>query len=198
MPGRAVSRNIDLPPASLTVHLVAALVALAVGGLGGYWIGSSRAPVREDVAPADALRQRDGSLVLERMHDPAPAPAPHQIPAGTKELRRVTATVKPARPDCPPTTVVSSLVREGDGLRAITSSPDGEVIGGSDVVVRRLDLAPPVRPWAAGMSYAPAQRQFGAWVERDFGRLRVGAEVRQPDVGDSPAVWVRAGITFGG
>ena len=192
-----MSRNVDLPPASLAIYLVAALVLMGVGGVGGYWIGSARAPVREDAAPAEALRQHDGSLVLERRSDPAPVAAPHAIPAGTGELRRITATVKPARPDCPPTTVTTSLVREGDGLRAVTSSPDGEVIGGSDVVVRRLDLAPPVRPWAAGMSYAPAQRQFGAWVERDFGRLRIGAEIQHRDR-EQPALLLRAGVTFGG
>lgn len=191
-----MSRNVDLPPVSMSLYLVAALVPLIVGGIGGYWIGSARAPVSEDASPAAEVRQPDGSLVLARVADPTPPPAPHAIPAGSKELRRITATVKSSKEDCPPTTVTTSLIQEGQGLRAITSSPDGAVATGSDVVIRPLNLQPPPRPWAAGASYEPVRGLYGVWVERDFGRLRVGAEIQQRD-DDSLAAWLRAGFTFG-
>lgn len=126
-----------------------------------------------------------------------PPAAPHTIPAGAKELRRITTTVKSSKEDCPPTTVTTSLVQEGQGLRAITSSPDGPVATGSDVVIRPLNMEPPPRLWAAGASFEPVHGRYGAWVERDFGRLRVGSEIQQRD-DDSVAAWVRAGFTFGG
>lgn len=191
-----MSRNVDLPPASLSVYLVAALVLLIVGGVGGYWIGAARVPVAEDTAPAAEVRQADGSLVLARIPDAAPPPAPHAVPRGTKELRRTTAKVQPAKPDCPPVTITSSLVQDGDGLRTITSADTGIVVEGSDLVIRPLLLPAPVRRWAAGVAYEPFQGRYGAWAERDVGRLRIGAELRAPGHGDDLGLWLRAGLSF--
>ena len=63
---------------------------------GWLWRGQATHPAQE--APAPAQRQQDGSLVLERQQGGAAAPAaPHAIPAGSKEERRVQVVVKPKR-----------------------------------------------------------------------------------------------------
>ncbi|WP_432721309.1 hypothetical protein R0381_002554 [Jeongeupia wiesaeckerbachi] len=137
-------------------------------------------------ASAAAVRQRDDSLVAERRAPTAAeaAKAPHQLPRGMREERRVSATIKP-RPvasgteaDCPPTSVDLSLVRDGDARRVVVSSPDGEVTSATDLV---LEAEPTARPWAAGLSYDPIARTSGAWLERDVARLRLGIEVNQTE-----------------
>lgn len=193
-------RNLDLPVVSPLREKLAAvglllLVFVALGA--GYWIGSARAPVPENTAAAPEVRQADGSLVLARVPVDSPPPAPHQLPKGAVEMRRATTTVRSlARPDCPPITQTTSLVQVGDGLRIVTSSPDGAVVSGTDMVLRPLNLAPPKRPWAAGVAYEPVRDLYGIWVERDFGRLRVGADLKQREDGAAEA-WLRAGVNFG-
>jgi len=192
-------RNLDLPAVSPLREKLAAvglLVLVFVALAAGYWIGSARAPVPENTAPAPEVRQADGSLVLARVPVASPPPAPHQLPKGSGEVRRATTTMRStSRPDCPPMTQTTSLVQDGDGLRMVTSSPDGEVIAGTDMVFRPLNLAPPLRPWAAGITYEISRDLYGIWIERDFGRLRIGAEIQQRDY-DTVAAWVRAGLTF--
>src|SRR3546814_7712432 len=74
-----------------------------------------------------------------------------------------------------------SLVQQDGGRRVIASSPDGTVIGGVDVPITQTLLPPTPHRWAAGANYDPFGQRYGAWVERDFGRLRVGADVNQSD-----------------
>lgn len=113
-----------------------------------------------DVAPATTetfapgYRQNDerGSRVADRVPTAQAnlPPAPHAIPKGAPEVRRLTVTVEPrpvhpvepVLPDanglcpvssCPAVTVDLSLVREREGVyRAIASSPDGEVLRAID------------------------------------------------------------------
>jgi hypothetical protein len=95
-----------------------------------------------------------------------------------------------------------TLVRLPDqSRRVVASSPDGVVIGGVDIPV---ETAVPQRvlKWAAGPSWNPSDRTFGAWIERDAGFLRLGADlyqVREPLVAGGRITWtgfIRVGIRF--
>jgi len=181
---------------SLAWVLVAVLMLGLVGV--GVWIGHviSR-PDLEAVVPAAAQSQPDGSVIAGRAPVAHPPAAPHAIPRGAVEERRVSVTVKPrlklpASP-APGAVVVSpdpvrvdlSLVRMEGGRRVIASSPDGDVVGALDVPIEAAAL-PTSRPWAAGLSCDPArcQQTPGAWIDRDMGRVRLGAEVARRPAGD--------------
>lgn len=201
-----MSLNLDIPDAPRLRDKIAAgglLVLVATAFVVGYWAGSGNAPVPERMTPAPEVRQADGSLILARQPDSTPAPAPHAIPKGSTEIRRITATVRPKPTikdsltvaDCEPVTVTTSLVQSGDEIRAITSAEGGEVIGGLDLQIRPLLTPPAPRRWAAGASYEPVRGLWGVWTERDFGRLRVGAEINQTRFDDAE-VRGRIGINF--
>lgn len=147
---------------------------LVLGLLVGWWWGRPVALPLEASAPA--VRQADGSLVLERKPDQSPPPAAHNIPRGGVEERRVSVVVKPARGvvrtdppdpahvpadvstkqptldhvdscDCPPVTVDLSIVRMPDkGRRVIASSPDGKILSGVDVPIEP-QTAPRIPRW---------------------------------------------------
>lgn len=175
----------------------AAVLLLAVGGWSGWWLRGSDEAVPEVVAPARAVRQSDSSLVAER-RPATPAEAkrpPHQIPLGTVEERRMSATVQPRLPDCDPVRLDLSLVREGNSRRVVASSPDGTVIDALDMPLQPALTPAPQRPWAVGALYAPARGEAGVWVERDLGRLRLGVDLVQRDSGDLAAL-VRVGWRF--
>ncbi|MDQ7989004.1 MAG: hypothetical protein REI09_05150 [Candidatus Dactylopiibacterium sp.] len=189
------------------VRLAAPLAALAAVALGAYLLGvHASAPQPEVISPAVAQSQPDGSVVAARAPASSPAAAgkaPHQIPRGAVEERRVSVTVKPHAPapgagQSSPAEPASvrvdlSLIRQGEGRRVVASSPDGDIVGALDVPIEPA-LMPVSRPWAAGLSCEPSncQRTPGAWVDRDLGRVRLGAEVlRQPD--GRTAVRARAG-----
>jgi len=189
-----------------TAYARPAIIAIALAVLlgAGYWIGvKTSAPTPEIIAPAAAQSQPDGSVVAERRPVAGPPkPAPHKLPAGSVEERRVSVTVQPrariklpavaeqssAPADCPPVTVDLSLVRQGDGRRVVASSPDGDVIGALDVPIE-AGIMPTSRPWAAGISCDPARCRdsAGAWIERDLGRLRVGIEAAKQQSGGMQA-----------
>lgn len=196
---RGVLVNLDIPDSPRLRDTLAAgclLLLVAVSGGVGYWIGSSRAPVPEDMTPASAQRQHDRSLILARIPDTKPKPPPHIIPHGDKEIRRVTTTLQPQSGTgctCKPIDLTTSLVREGGGLRVIQSAAGADITGGIDTPIVPLDLAS-VRLWAAGPSYDPFGRSWGGWIERDFGRLRAGADVYSDD--GRPALRLRIGFNF--
>ena len=77
-----------------------------------------------------------------------------------------------------PMTLSLDLVKLKDGSeRAIASSTDGTILGGVDIPV-----APSIsvnHPYAAGLSYEPFTKAYGAWISRDIGRLVVGADLYQ-------------------
>jgi len=82
--------------------------------------------------------------------------------------------------ECPPVTVNIDLVRDEAGQqRAVASSPDGEILAALDIP--KEDVAAPVTQpkWAAGANFEPFKQTVGAWVDRDLGPFRVGAEVNQ-------------------
>lgn len=155
------------------------LVIMSVGAALGWWLRGMLQPaeqVPEVATAAPAVRQQDASLIAPRVQDPDPPAPPHQIPKGWKEERRVSATVEPERPG--PVQLDLSIVRDDTGgRRAIVSSPDGPVIAATDVPIERGMVPAPARLWAAGIAASPFDPEglSGAWVTRDYGRLRVGA-----------------------
>jgi hypothetical protein len=178
------------------IFLLPLALGTIAGGLTGYRMGKGDAPRPESIAPATAQLQLDGSLVLERRPAPvAPAKAPHAIPPGAVEERRVAVTVQPEREDCPPVRLDLSLIREGDGRRVIASSQDGRVTGGLDIPIERSLIPPPSRPWAAGVSWEPRQELGGVWLQRDVSRLVLGAAVAE-EAGGGLRTEVRVGWRF--
>jgi hypothetical protein len=195
-----VSLNLDIPDSprlrdklAATCLFILVFAALAAG----IWIGSTRAPVKEDISAAPAVRQADGSLELARMPDAKPPPPPHQIPRGTTEVRRITTTIKPTvAAGCEPVTVTTSIVRDGNGLRAITSADNGTVIAGADVPIVALNLSPPPLKWGAEAMYEPVHGLYGARLSRRVvGRLAVSASLLQRERGGI-APWIGVQINF--
>jgi len=147
-------------------------ILIAFGLVCGYGIGfwlNHRASVVETYKPA--VRQADGSLVLERK--PNPDAKPKQIiPKEAKVERVVSVEVETLAP----TNRVSvdlTLVSLPDGSkRVIASSPDGAVIGGSDIPVGPVRIEKPIR-WAAGAAYSPSQRQWGGFIQYQRGAFLV-------------------------
>ena len=193
--------------------LIVALAILVIGVLIGKWMFNSTEVVREiakpaQILPATAASPNGGQLLA---HEPGKAAAPAQaLPKGLKPLVVGQITVKPtaraqaaadaaAKPDCPPVTVDFTLARDKDGIQRIAaSSKDGEVIGGFEVPVAPvLQLAS--RPWAAGAAYS-SQKNIGAWVDRDIGRLRLGVQANQVRAIAAEAasfeLWAKVGFTF--
>lgn len=192
---------------SVPSKLLAALLLAAILLATGYWLGHRAAtPPRENTAPAPVVVQADGSVIAERAPQ-ATASAPHQIPKGATVERQASVTVKPrpaarlrlpaqqsapaalddaAACECEPITVDLSLIRQGDGRRLIASSADGEILRAIDVPIESAILPPPARPWGVGLSCSVgdncALRTAGVIVQRDWPRVRAGAEIyRQPD-----------------
>jgi hypothetical protein len=200
-----------------TKRLIAWTLAFAAGLWTGWMLWRPETPKPETYAPP--VRQQDGSLVLERKPQEDAKPA-QTVPKGAKVERIVQVVVQPSQPvhpallppsgsvalepnrSCPPVRVDLTLVRMPDqSRRVVASSPDGQVIGGVDIPV---EAAAPQRvlKWAAGPSWNPADRTFGAWIERDAGFLRLGADlyqVREPLAAGGRTTWagfIRAGIRF--
>ena len=169
--------------------VILVLILLAAGIVIGE---QSAAPRTEVIAYRVPVHQADGSLIAERAPQSKPEPAPHKIPSGWKEERRISATVKPAKGDCPPVALDMSLVRDEEGgKRVVLSSPEGTVTAAQDIPIEPGLVPAPVRRWAAGLAYDPRARKSSAWIERDLARARVGAELSQ--TGEAR---VRVGWTF--
>ena len=179
----------------MTRETALSLILAGCVGVFGYRLGVGDAPVIERVEYRPAVVQADGSVIAERDPTPPAEPAPHRIPRGNVEVRRVEIEVQPDAPGCPVCRVDLSLVRDTDGgQRVIASSPTGTVLRALDVPIVPALLPPPVRPWAAGVSYGRGDA-LGVWIERDVSRFRLGADVQQDDRGALRAL-VRVGWRF--
>lgn len=111
---------------------LAVIIGAIIGLIVGWGLWRPRAPQRE--TPAAAVKQGDGSVILERRPESAPAPPPHELPAGGKEERRVSVSIQPRAKIKP----VEAVKTPG----ATPSSSGGEIVPG-----RGEDAAtcPPVR-----------------------------------------------------
>lgn len=182
---------------------VAAVISGLIGMYAGYQMRDSmEAP--EVIAAAPGVVQSDGSKIVERAPVPADQPPPkppHKLPKGAKRERAITVTVQPDPPSadckCKPVKIDLSLIRIGDGRRAVVSAQDGTIIDAIDIPIER-GMIPVERKWAAGVSYDPFRESPGAWIERDIGRFRIGADVYQDRAGMNlgMAARVRVGWTF--
>lgn len=182
----------------MTRETLLTLILAGCVGVFGYRLGLGDAPVIERVEYRPAVIQDDGSVIAERVPDAKPSPAPHVIPRGHVEVRRVEVEVQPDAPGCPICRVDLSLVRDDEGgQRVIASSPTGSILRALDVPILPGLLPPPVRPWAAGIWHDPINEGFGVWGERDISRIRVGASAGYDDVA-GPRADLRVGWTFGG
>jgi hypothetical protein len=176
-----------------------AILSLILGLVAGYMIRDSM-EVPEDVSPAPAVRQDDGSLIAERRHDPDPPPAPHQIPAGSTEERRIVATIRPAHPDpvtgrCPELKLTTSLIRDGRGRRAVLGALNGDIISGLDTPIVPGTVAAEPK-WALGPSYGLIDGSWGLRVDYDWTpriRLSLDAYLDRDRFGEAkPAARVSA------
>ncbi len=198
-------------------------LGISIGMWAGWTLWKPVPPKPEPYAPS--VKQPDGSTILERKPDPMAKPI-SKVPDGATVERIVQVTVQPlaalpAIPStgpasilipapeqpkipCPDVHVDLALVRMKDGTRrVVASSKDGIVTGGVDIPVEPVE---PVRsfPWAAGGIWNPGDKTYGAFVDRDFAFLRVGAElvqVREPVAAGgrvSVAGFIKVGIRFGG
>jgi hypothetical protein len=200
------------------LYIVTALICILVGFVLGFSTGKwayQPATIVETARPAIILPPTSaaphGAVIAARAPDSHAKPA-QIIPKGDTLLRTGHATVasrpatdaqaaadKAAAPNCPPVRIDYSQVREKDGsIGMIVSSPDGGIIDAVDIPVAPI-LAIAHRPWAIGGSYGSG-RDYGAWVDRDFGRIRIGAEINQVRVNNvnSGEARIRLGFTFGG
>lgn len=145
----------SLSPMVRAVVLAVVLTALVVFPL-ALWLGYAmfhveESPTGETFAPGYRQPDARGSYVADRLPTAKAdlPPAPHDIPKGTKEVRRLSIVVKPeahytepATPgpdgicpvlECPEVTVDLSIVQEKEGhYRAVASSADGQVISAMD------------------------------------------------------------------
>lgn len=177
------------------VELIGVLL-LIVGLLAfAFW---PAAQVHEDITAAPQVVQADNSVIAARAPDATPPPAPHLIPHGFHEVRRDTVTVAPApgaaASGCPPVRVDLSLVRNGSDQRVIASSPDGQVVSAIDVPIEAAIVPPAPKPWAAGLAYG-TDRAIGVWIDRDVGRLVLGAQLARTQDGRMQAQ-LRVGARF--
>jgi hypothetical protein len=171
------------------------LVVAGLAGTVGYTLGSADAPVLEVVRYMPAVRQPDQSLIAERVPDPDPAPPPHRLPEGSTEVRRVATTARPHE-GATDVRIDWSLIRDdAGGQRVVVSSPDASILGAIDTPIIPALIPAPPRLWAAGVSYDPFNDRPGAWVERDLGPVRVGADLMAGERGGVRAL-VRVGWRF--
>lgn len=177
----------------LMLIMMCVVAAATIGGL-AWVIITSTSPAPTIQAPAEAVRQADQSLVLERAPVASPQPA-HQIPAKSKVQRTAKISIKPEQPHCDPLDLDLSLVEmHNRATRIIASSPTAQITGGIDHPAP-AEPPPPVHRWGAGVTVDINGRLAGAWVERDLWRVRAGLDVDQRADG-SITPRVRVGITF--
>lgn len=183
---------IALAGLSLRTKIESAVVVAVVAGGALWWVTRPPAHVPEVITAAPQVIQADHSVIAERAPDAHPKPPPHVIPRGYVEERRESVHVTT---DVPKTDVQIdlSLVRNGNERRVIASSPDGQVVSAIDVPIEAGLIPPPPLKWAAGLSYS-TQRETGVWLERDIGRLRLGAEVAKG--AGKPRAEIRVGVSF--
>jgi hypothetical protein len=177
---------------ALRTKLEILAAVLVVVGVVLWDLSRQPAPLLENVTAVPQVTQADGSVLAARAPDAHPPKPRHMLPKGSIEERREQIVVAPA-PGASSVEIDLSLVRNGDQRRVVASSPDGQVLSAVDIPIEPALIPPPPKPWAAGLSYG-TNRSMGVWVERDIGRLRVGAEVAKGN--DRPRAELRVGMIW--
>jgi hypothetical protein len=95
---------------------------------------------------------------------------------------------------CAPVTIDLGLIRMPDETRRVVAmARGGEILSAIDIPIETAQ--PRVEThWAAGVLYEPRRREYGAFLDRDLGPLRLGVQVERRD--GRTATWVRAGVRF--
>lgn len=182
----------DVPGWSLRTKVESLFAVLVVGGVALWGLTREPAAVPEVTSPAPAVRQADGSLEAERA-PPTRPPAPRAIlPKGAVRERAARIVATPAA-GASSVEVDTELVRLGSQRRLIVSSPDGTIDTAVDIPIEPALIPPSPRPWAAGLSYG-TDHAVGVWLERDVGRLRLGAELSKG--AGRPRAEIRVGMAF--
>jgi len=178
------------------------LIGVAVGLASGWALWRPKPAPIEPHAPE--IQLRSGAVVLEREPD-APVPVPIRLAAKEFDPRAIlerAVTIRitpPARivddEPCPPMDLDLGIVKlPDDTRRVIVRSRDGEVAG-LDIPVHATAPVQAKR-WAAGALYNPRREDYGAFIDRDVGPLRVGLDViRSREDGDLSAL-IRVGFRF--
>lgn len=79
-------------------------------------------------------------------------------------------------------------------LRLIARAEGASVSGGIDIPIAGARSSQ--FRWAAGALYDPIDKRYGAFVDRDLGRLRLGIDLMQDSRQDGLAAVVRVGVRF--
>lgn len=178
--------------------IYASLIALIIGLLGGFALGWK--VYHKDVSTqkttehaADSTRQKDGSLILQKVVDTIIEPA-QIIPKNVFVDRIIKVVVTdtmwrdPVNVNgelkCPPCTTQVDLTivkdKKKNERRIIASSPDGTVVAGIDVPYEEI---PPVKNplWTLGISGSydviNNTKRVGLYVDKTVGPFRLGGEL---------------------
>jgi len=201
--------TVSLRTLGFIVLLTAVIVFLLTLWLGHAMFSPAPMPASTETIRMGSV-QEDGSVKAPRVPVAAPnlPPAPHIIPNGSVEKRRISVTVKPnppirdippLRPDasgmcpvpntlvCPPVTVNLSLIEDSDrGHSVIASSPDGTVVESIDIPI--FDFREPPTPNAVHVFGNTSQNVYSASYTRTLTLFRkkvdVGAAVFHTDTGE--------------
>lgn len=168
--------------------------------VGAAALAAWQAPTTVTEAPATAVPQDDGSLVLERTATNPKAKSPSKIPKGGKVERVIHGEIQPNAPGCPRCTFDLTLVQmPDDSRRVVLWSATGAVLGGLDVPVLPLAVEKE-HVWALGVSRALAADTWGLWLDRDFAFVRTGLEINKieadPLNGDRTEARLKLGFRF--
>lgn len=180
------------------IGLAVLLVGLLIG-----WKFFSPEPTKPETY-AQAERHADGSLTPERKPMPDYKPR-HKPSKGAVVERVVKFTVAPKEIElsasadsstapCPALDVELTLERKEDGSRRVNLySENGVIVDGLDIPV---ETAKPYKElkWAAGLTANPIERTYGAFLDRDLGPFRLGAELNQ--IKDGYDFRLKAGVRF--
>lgn len=197
------------------------LLMLALALTMAWYVWSPKPTPPEIYTPE--VKQSDGSVILEKKPDAKVKPT-FKVPKGSTVERVVKITVKPketspipskqdtvtgtetttqnptkeATLTCPPINVEIALVRNKDESRSvIVKSDNGEIVGAVDIPVESAKPTFKPKLWAVGAVINPFKETYGAFVDRDIGWVRVGAQINQMSQGDLPnQFWVKAGVRF--
>lgn len=145
---------------------------VVVGLVGGFIIGKviyDKKPPQETFA--QEIKQKDGSLVLER--NPFDKPKKIVAPDGAEIFRQANFIVNPTSLDKMNLTV-SIVKMPDDTLRTIVKTDNGQIIGGTDIPVGNTSTAKELK-WGAGFIYG--KNKQGLFVQRLTETFIFGADV---------------------